>query len=89
LRIFEGIAAAHYFRRYETYYISAQGEVDIVFIKGNKFFPVEIKWANQIRPAELKQILKYSNGLILGKNFGEAKIGKTPVKYLVRALAEL
>lgn len=87
--IVEGVAAAHYFRKYQTYYIKAEREVDIAYIQNKKFFPVEIKWTNQTRPEDLKQVLKYPNGLILGKNFGESQIDNTPVKYLPRQLAEM
>ncbi len=63
----EASAANHYNRYYDTYYIKAEGEVDIAYTYKNKFWPVEIKWTQQLRPKDLKQIQKYPNGIILGK----------------------
>jgi predicted AAA+ superfamily ATPase len=87
--IIEGIASAHYYRNYPCYYIKADKEVDLAYIKNDKFYPVEIKWTNQVRPEDLKQILKYQNGLILSKNHGESKIDNTPVRFLPRELLKL
>jgi uncharacterized protein len=65
----ETAAVMHYSRMYEkTFYIKGdKGEVDIAYIQGNRFFPVEVKWSRNVRPEELKQIMCYSNGLILGR----------------------
>lgn len=63
----EACAAAHYARLFPTYYIKGTGEVDIAYIEGDRFRPVEVKWTAQLRPHELKQIKKYPNGLILTK----------------------
>ncbi len=63
----EACVATHYRRTYPTFYIKAEGEVDVAYINSEKFWPVEVKWTNQIRPKELKQIAKYSNGRILTK----------------------
>ncbi|MBN2688158.1 MAG: ATP-binding protein, partial [Deltaproteobacteria bacterium] len=56
----EATVITHYRRAFDTYYIKAEGEVDIAYVDGKTFFPVEIKWARQIRPKDLKQISKYS-----------------------------
>jgi predicted AAA+ superfamily ATPase len=64
----ESCAVTHYRRLYPTYYIKAEGEVDIAYIKNNRFWPIEIKWAEQLGEKDLKQILKYKNGLLLTKN---------------------
>ena len=66
-------------RNFPTYYIKAIGEVDIAYVKDNKFWPIEIKWTNQLRPKDLKQIQKYDNGLILTKTLSDF-IGTTPTK---------
>ncbi len=66
-KLVEAIVVNHYRRLYPTYYIKADGEVDIAYIKNNKFWPVEIKWTNHVRPKDLKQIGKYKNSIILGK----------------------
>jgi hypothetical protein len=38
------------------------------------FWPVEIKWTQQLRPKQLKQISKYSNGRILTKSKSKGEI---------------
>jgi hypothetical protein len=63
----ESCVTSHICRWYPTYYIKAEGEVDLAYIKDKKFWPIEIKWTSQLRPKDLKQIQKYSNGIILGK----------------------
>lgn len=66
-KLAEACVITHYRRHYPTYYIKAAGEVDIAYVDENRFHPVEIKWTNQIRPNDLKQIARYPNGRILTK----------------------
>ena len=68
----ETCVASHYRRHYPTYYIKAEGEVDIAYVDQGQFFPVEVKWTGQIKSSDLKQVRKYPNGRILSKqrNFG-------------------
>ncbi|MBX9586108.1 MAG: ATP-binding protein [Gammaproteobacteria bacterium] len=61
-------------RWYPTYYIKAEGEVDIAYIKDNKFWPIEVKWTQQLRAKDLKQVQKYPNGIILAKQRETLKI---------------
>lgn len=68
----ESIAASHCRREFPTYYMKAEGEIDIVIVDENKFTPIEIKWTNQIRPRDLKQLKKYSNSVILTKQRSES-----------------
>ncbi len=67
-QLVEACVATHYRRYYPTYYIKAEGEVDVAYIHNNRFWPVEIKWTKQLRPKDLKQIAKYSNSRILSKS---------------------
>jgi hypothetical protein len=84
----EGVAVEHYRRKYgKTYYIKGdKGEVDVVYTKGKSFFPVEIKWTNQLRPDELKQVKMYKNSLILGKKRVSTSINDIPYVPLIRFL---
>lgn len=68
----------HYRRWYPSYYIKAEGEVDVAYVKNKQFWPVEVKWAEQLRSKDLKQIQKYNNGIILGKQSEEGMINNTP-----------
>jgi predicted AAA+ superfamily ATPase len=54
-KLVEAAVVSHYRRLYPTYY------------KDNKFWPLEVKWTNQLRPKDLKQISKYPNSIILSK----------------------
>ena len=85
----ESCLVSHYRRWYPTYYIKSEGEVDIAYIKNQTFWPVEIKWAQQIRPKDLKQIQKYPNGIILAKQQQIHSINNTPCYPLPWYLAKL
>ncbi|HQH81140.1 MAG TPA: ATP-binding protein [bacterium] len=63
----ESIAAANYKRAMPTYYIKAEGEIDLVLVAGKIFVPIEVKWTNQLRPNDLKQLAKYERSIILTK----------------------
>ncbi len=63
----------HYRRHYPSFYIKAEGKVDLAYIAHDRFWPVEVKWTGQVRPKDLKQIAKCKNGRILTKTrqFGQ------------------
>ncbi len=88
-QLVEATVATHFRRHYPTYYIKADNEVDIAYIHKNKFWPIELKWTNQLRPNDLKQILKYPNGEIWAKVKTENKINATKILPLPLALLNL
>ena len=67
-QIAEACVAAHCRRAHPTFYIKGQGEVDVAYVRGGRFWPVEVKWTNQLRPKALKQIARYPNGEIWNKS---------------------
>lgn len=86
----ESVVAAHARRGFPTYYIKAAGgEVDIAIVAGGRFFPIEVKWRTQIRPADLKQVRKYRNAWIVVRAEAIHEVGGVPVLPLPRALALL
>ena len=87
--LIEACTAAHYSRHYPTYYIKGEGEVDIAYIKEGRFWPVEVKWTEQLRPKALKQIGKYPNSRILARHSTPASIKGIPVELLPQALLRL
>ncbi len=87
--IAETVAACHFRRHFPTYYIKAKGEVDIAYIHQNRFWPVEVKWTNQLRPGDLKQIVKYPNARILTRNKQPGTIQGIPTTPLPLALFQL
>ncbi len=78
-----------YQRSYPCFYIKAEGEVDLAYIDQNQFFPIEVKWTNQLRSKDLKQICKYSNSLILSKVKTPGTLSGIPTEPLPLHLYEL
>ncbi len=66
-KLVESTVSTHLKRKFPTYYIKAEGEVDIAYIKDKKFWPIEVKWTEQLRTHDLKQIKKYLNAQIFAK----------------------
>lgn len=89
-RLAEAVAATHYARHWPTYYIKgAAGEVDVAWVAEGRFWPVEIKWAESIRPKDLKQIMKYPNGRILTRSRSSSSTLGIPTTPLPLALLRL
>jgi predicted AAA+ superfamily ATPase len=81
-RMAEACAVAHYHRVHPTFYIKAEGEVDIAYLENGRFWPIEVKWTGQIRPKDVKQIAKYQNGLICGRHPLASSISGIPAQPL-------
>ena len=60
--LIEGTIAALFNRRWKSYYIKAEAEVDIAVVLQKRFIPVEIKNSLVLNKKDLKQILKYRHG---------------------------
>lgn len=88
-KLVEACVVTHCQHLWPTYYIKADGEVDIAYIDQGRFWPIEIKWTNQVRPHEYKQIQKYTNARILVKTKLGGKIGNIQLEPLPIALAKL
>lgn len=82
----EACVATHFRRFYPTYYIKAEGEVDVAYVDKNSFWPIEIKWTTQLRSKDLKQILKYPQGRIWAKTETKGKLQGISVEPLPLAL---
>ncbi len=86
--VVETVVINHVRRIYPTYYIKSDGEVDVAYVTKETFYPIEIKWTQQIRPHDLKQIKKYANGQIWAQVYSRHQIDKTPILPLPKALYE-
>jgi predicted AAA+ superfamily ATPase len=82
----EACVVTHIRRHFPTYYIKAEGEVDVAYVKNERFFPIEIKWTSQTRPKDLKQILKYPQGEIFVRQRQVSHIQHLPTTPLPVAL---
>ena len=74
-QIVEACVATHCRRTHPTFYIKAQAEVDVAYVRDGRFWPVEVKWTNQLRPKTLKQIARYKNGEIWSKSRQAGEVG--------------
>ena len=66
-RLAELCADVHHARLHPTFYIKAEGEVDVAYVDKGRFWPLEVKWTGQVRPGDLKQLRKYPNGGLLSR----------------------
>ena len=88
-KLVESIVVTHFRRHYPTYYIKAESEIDVAYVDKNKFWPVEVKWRNQLRAPDLKQIQKYQNGVVWAKVEKPHKIENLAILPLVEAILTL
>jgi len=63
----EATVASHCHRNCRTYYFKGQGEVDVIQVSGKKVTAIEVKWANQVRPNDLKMLQHFKHAYILTK----------------------
>jgi len=88
-KLVEACTVTHYRRHFPTYYIKAKGEIDIAYVDKNRFWPLEIKWTQQLRPKDLKQIVKYTNSRVLTRTPQRGDILGVPTEPLPLALFRL
>ncbi len=83
-QLVESVVIANYRRENnKLYYIKAEGEVDLVIPEDKGFLPIEVKWTERLKESELKQVLKYENGIILSKNLEVGKIYNATTRNLI------
>ncbi len=85
----EAVVATHFARRYPTFYIKAKGEVDVAYVDGGRFHPVEVKWGGQLRPKDLAQVSRYPNGRVWARVPSPREVSGVPVEPLPLALLRL
>jgi predicted AAA+ superfamily ATPase len=66
-RDLEATFAAHVQRFTEGYYVKGQGEVDCAWYERGRLQLLEVKWAVQLRPEELKEIRRRGCGVIAAR----------------------
>jgi len=85
-KLVETTVVTHFRRKYPTYYIGAEGEVDLAYIDKNQFWPIEVKWTQQLRTKDLKQVIKYKNSKIFAKSAGIEQVHGIQTIFLPYAL---
>jgi len=66
-RDLEATMACHVARFTESYYVKGKGEIDVAWYSGRKLRLLEVKWSQQLRPEELKEIRRRGRGLIASR----------------------
>ncbi|MGD2084841.1 MAG: ATP-binding protein [Candidatus Aminicenantes bacterium] len=83
----EAAAVDHCKRWAPTYYIKGnKGEVDIAVVQENRLYPVEVKWARNVRVEDFKEIQRFSNGILLTPDVEKKMLKTTWMIPLVRFL---
>lgn len=85
----EACVVNHARRRYPTYYIKARGEVDVAWVDGGRFWPVEVKWTGQLRPKDVQQVARYPNGRIWDRGAERRTVLGVPTEPLPLGLLRL
>ena len=85
----EACVSTHFRRFFPTYYIKSEGEVDVAYVRQGRFWPIEVKWTNQLRPKDLKQVAKYNNAEIYAKTMRDTVINGVPTRPLPLALLHI
>jgi predicted AAA+ superfamily ATPase len=85
-KLTEACIVTHYRRRFPTFYIKSKGEVDVAYVSDDRIWPVEIKWTRQLRPKQIKQIIRYPNGRILTRSKVKGEIQGVQTEPLPLAL---
>ena len=85
----ESCAVSHFNRFYPTYYIKGAGEVDIAYVRDNRFWPVEVKWTRQLRAADFKQASKYPDSIICSRADQPSQVHGITCQPLVTTLLRL
>lgn len=85
----EAIVSNQYHRHYPTYYIKDEGEIDVAYVDREKFWPIEVKWRNQLRPEDLKRVKKYPRAQVFAKVYESRKIDGVSIEPLPLALLKL
>jgi predicted AAA+ superfamily ATPase len=70
----EACIASHCQRLWKTFYFKGQGEIDVMYLKNQTPHALEVKWASQIRPNDLKMLHHFSHRLLLTKNLVAGKM---------------
>ena len=55
-------------RLHKTFYFKGQGEVDVITIKNNTTYAIEVKWAQQVKSNDLKMLKQFENSFIVTKS---------------------
>ena len=85
----EACVASHCYRLSRTFYFKGLGEVDVIWYNKKRYQAIEVKWANQLKPADLKALKQFKDGIILTKQGAVGKIDEVTIMPVYQFLNEL
>ena len=87
-QLVEACVVTHIRRFYPTYYLKSKIEVDVAYVKQQRFYPIEVKWRSQSRLNELDGLQTYQNLELWTKQDQSGKINGITFKPLSLALRD-
>lgn len=84
----EACVASHCARHAKSFYFKGQGEIDIIWLQDQPE-AIEVKWAEQIRPSDLKMLKQFPKSIILTKTHQTGMIDHIKSMPVYRFLYEL
>lgn len=78
-RDLEATFSAHVARFTDGYYVKGAGEVDCAWLERGRLQLLEVKWAAQVRPEELKEIRRRQGGVVAARTGRGGAIDGIPV----------
>ena len=64
----EAAVVSHCQRMGKVFYFKGQGEIDVIWLRDKIVQAIEVKWADQVRPSDLKMLSHFENALLLTKH---------------------
>lgn len=62
--LIEGVVVGAARKAFPSYYIKKAGEIDLVYVDGDRFVPIEIKNTSAVKPVHLKMLKTCSRGIL-------------------------
>jgi uncharacterized protein len=86
----EAVVASHCHRNGKAFYFKGEGEIDVIWLKSKKLTAIEVKWSEQLRPADLKTLRHFrGHGLILTKNANSGLVDNIKTLPIYQFLVEI
>ena len=85
----ESVVASHCHQRGLAYYFKGKGEVDVIWLHDNHVRAIEVKWTNQVRPADLQTLKQFKDPMVLTKHPGIGNVEGVVSSSVYQFLSEM
>ena len=85
----EACVASHCCRFGKVFYFKGQGEIDVIWLLRKKINAIEVKWSENIKPADLKMLKQFKNSMVLTKLLVKGEYNEIASQPIVQFLYEL